>query len=86
MSVTIPCLGVTMVYFYSCCVKRRVGQLEERVGILENRRPFVSAQQTPLAIPSQEPVIVTVPYNPPYTQSYGPYVPYPSAPPGKQYV
>lgn len=85
-SVAVPCLGVVLVYFYSCCVKARVGRLEEKVELLEN----VGA--TAPVIPQAAPVVVRVPYTPPAYQ-YAPYPPYqqvpprPSAPPaGPRYV
>lgn len=72
-SVAVPCLGVVLVYFYSCCVKGRVGRLEERIGLLENRA-------TAPAVPQGAPVVVRVPYTPPAYQ-YAPYPPYQQVPP-----
>lgn len=91
-SVAVPCLGVVLVYFYSCCVKGRMGMLEERVGLLENRATAPVVPQAAPVIPQAVPVVVRVPYTPPAYQ-YAPYPPYqqvpprPSAPPaGPHYV
>jgi hypothetical protein len=94
-SVAVPCLGVVLVYFYSSCVKGRVGQLEERVGLLENR-PQVGATAPMVPVVQQgQPVVVRLPYTPPSYQ-YAPYPPYQQVPPrpsapfspptGSQYV
>jgi hypothetical protein len=78
-SVAIPCFGVVLVYFYSCCVKRRVGQLEERIGLLETRPVGAIAPVLPQA--SQVPVqVYRLPYTPP-TYQYAPYPPYQQVPP-----
>jgi hypothetical protein len=77
-SVAVPCLGVVLVYFYSCCVKRRVGHLEERVGLLEARPVGATAPVLP-----QGPVQVyraPIAYTPP-TYQYAPYPPYQQVPP-----
>jgi hypothetical protein len=80
-SITVPCLGIALVYFYSCCVKGRVNQLEERVGLLENR-PQVGATvpQVPQIPQGGMPVVVRVPYTPPSYQ-YAPYPPFQQVPP-----
>jgi hypothetical protein len=81
-SVAVPCFGVFLVYCYAFCLKRRVGGLEERVGLLENR-PSATAPSLPAATPH---VVVIPPndtrrnyYPPPF--QYAPYPPYQQVPP-----
>ena len=72
-SIAVPCCGIVLLFCFSLCTRRRVDQLEERVGVLETRATAPLAPAAPIVVAPPlryVPPVVTPPYQ------YAPYPPF----------